>query len=145
MAKGKYQKWLEPEGLALLRLVPGAGVNQINQKYREQSMDYLGTDLVEVSAHIGARNTGDGPANHESWQGKVYRWKEKQWTTAEEIFEQRKLIQGIDARTGIQRSAPQKSDIENVTTEYLRLATLGIGEISYDAWYVVSRHSEEIK
>lgn len=53
------------------------GVNQLNQKYREQSMDYLGTDLVEVTAHLGARNT-DGPngwENHAKWQGGVYRWK----------------------------------------------------------------------
>lgn len=53
------------------------GVNQINQKYREQSMDYLETDLVEVTAHLGARNI-DGPKrweNHAAWQGKVYRWK----------------------------------------------------------------------
>lgn len=52
------------------------GVNQINRKYAEQSMEYLGTDLVEVSAHIGARNV-DGPngwENHEKWQGKWYRW-----------------------------------------------------------------------
>lgn len=50
-------------------------VNQVNQRYREQSMDYLGTDLVEVTAHLGARNTGVGFVNHESWQGRVYRWK----------------------------------------------------------------------
>lgn len=53
------------------------GVNQLNQKYREQSIDYLGTDLVEVTAHLGARNT-DGPngwENHAKWQGKVYRWR----------------------------------------------------------------------
>lgn len=53
------------------------GVNQINQKYREQSMDYLGTDLVEVTAHLGARNV-QGPNGweaHSDWQGKVYRWK----------------------------------------------------------------------
>lgn len=53
------------------------GVNQLNQKYREQSMDYLETDLVEVTAHLGARNI-DGPngwENHSKWQGKVYRWK----------------------------------------------------------------------
>lgn len=63
-----------------------SGVNQINQKYREQSMDYLETDLVETSAHIGARNI-DGPngwENHEAWQGKVYRWKEKQKTSTVE-------------------------------------------------------------
>ena len=55
------------------------GVNQINQKYREQSMDYLETDLVETSAHLGARNI-DGPngwENHEAWQGKIYRLKKK--------------------------------------------------------------------
>lgn len=58
-----------------IRRATMTGVNQLNQKYREQSMDYLETDIVEVSAHIGARNTGTGPMNHESWQGKVYRWK----------------------------------------------------------------------
>lgn len=52
-------------------------VNALNQKYAEQSADYLETDLVEVSAHIGARNTGSGMENHESWQGGVYRWAEK--------------------------------------------------------------------
>lgn len=53
------------------------GVNALCQKYAEQSLDYLETDLVEVSAHIGARNTGTGPENHESWQGKIYRWSKK--------------------------------------------------------------------
>lgn len=53
------------------------GVNQINQKYREQSMDYLGTDLVETTAHLGARNV-QGPNGweaHTAWQGQVFRWK----------------------------------------------------------------------
>ena len=53
-----------------------SGVNAICQKYSEQSLDYLETDLVEVSAHIGARNI-DGPngwENHERWQGLVYHW-----------------------------------------------------------------------
>ncbi len=54
-----------------------SGVNALNQKYAEQSAEYLETDLVEVSAHIGARNTGNGLENHESWQGGVYRWAEK--------------------------------------------------------------------
>ncbi len=52
------------------------GVNQVNQKYREQSMEYLGTELVEVTAHRGARDV-DGPngwENHKKWQGRVYRW-----------------------------------------------------------------------
>lgn len=53
------------------------GVNQICQRYSEQSAEYLETDLVEISAHQGARDTGAGPANHKLWQGKVYQWREK--------------------------------------------------------------------
>lgn len=52
------------------------GVNQLNQKYREQSMDYLETDLVECTAHLGARNI-PGPLGfeaHTEWQGKCYKW-----------------------------------------------------------------------
>ena len=58
-----------------------SGVNALNQKYAEQSTDYLETDLVETSAHIGARNTGVGPMNHESWQGLWLRWSEKPRTS----------------------------------------------------------------
>lgn len=54
-----------------------SGVNAVCQKYAEQSVEYLETDLVEVSAHQGARDIGDTPENHKLWQGKVYRWKEK--------------------------------------------------------------------
>ena len=60
------------------------GVNQINQKYAEQSTEYLETDLVETSAHIGARNIGNVPENHEKWQGKWYRWSEKPKTSTGE-------------------------------------------------------------
>lgn len=51
-----------------------SGVNALNMKYREQSMDYLGTNLVEVTAHLGARNI-PGPLGfeaHSEWQGKVF-------------------------------------------------------------------------
>lgn len=53
-----------------------SGVNQLNRKYTEQSMDFLQTDLVEVSAHLGARNVdgANGWENHERWQGRWYRW-----------------------------------------------------------------------
>ena len=78
------------------------GVNQLNQKYREQSMDYLETDLVETSAHIGARNI-DGPngwENHEKWQGRVYRWKAKQKTSTGE-YPDFELTCGYGSVTGI--------------------------------------------
>ena len=51
------------------------GISQLNRKYDEQAMEILETDLVEVSAHAGARDQGVGFENHESWQGKVYRWQ----------------------------------------------------------------------
>lgn len=59
------------------------GINQLNQKYREQAMDYLETDLVEVTAHIGARNVDGANVwdNHERWQGKIYRWNKKPKTS----------------------------------------------------------------
>ena len=60
------------------------GVNALNQKYAEQSTEYLETDLVETSAHIGARNIGNVPENHEKWQGKWYRWSEKPQTSTGE-------------------------------------------------------------
>ena len=53
------------------------GTNQLCLKMAEKAMESLYTDLVEVSAHIGARNKGLEPENHEMWQGKVYRWVEK--------------------------------------------------------------------
>lgn len=53
------------------------GSNQINQQYRERSMDYLETDLVETTAHRGARDKGTTPENHKLWQGRVYRWRGK--------------------------------------------------------------------
>ena len=56
-----------------------SGVNALCQKYSEQSMEYLDTNLVEVSAHIGARNI-DGPNGweaHTKWQGRVFKWDKK--------------------------------------------------------------------
>lgn len=46
------------------------GINQLCEQYSEQGMDYLETDLVEVSAHIGARNTGTGPETTRAGKGR---------------------------------------------------------------------------
>lgn len=78
------------------------GVNQLNQQYREQSMDYLETDLVEVTAHSGARDT-DGPngwENHKRWQGKVYRWSAKP-KTAKGVYPDFAKTCGYGSVTGI--------------------------------------------
>lgn len=44
------------------------GVNQMSQKMTEFTMQKLGVEYVEVSAHNGAR------PDHALWQGKVYKW-----------------------------------------------------------------------
>lgn len=57
-----------------VRRALNTGLSQMSAKYSEQNMENLGTGLVEVTAHRGARDT-DGPngwENHESWHGKVY-------------------------------------------------------------------------
>lgn len=48
------------------------GVGQTAAELQIIRADEMGQDLIEVSAHIGARNVGTGPENHELWQGKVY-------------------------------------------------------------------------
>ena len=76
-----YESGIRNQVDTAIRRAVMTGVNQINQRYAEQSTDYLETDLVETSAHIGARNTGVGPMNHESWQGQWFRWSEKPRTS----------------------------------------------------------------
>lgn len=48
------------------------GVSQTTGELQLARAKEMNVNLVEVSAHIGARNKGTGPMNHESWQGKVY-------------------------------------------------------------------------
>lgn len=48
------------------------GVNQTCGKLQMERAQEAGCEFVEVTAHVGARDTGSGPANHASWQGKVY-------------------------------------------------------------------------
>ena len=47
------------------------GVNQTAGKMQEALADEMGADLMELTAHAGARDTGEGSANHASWQGKI--------------------------------------------------------------------------
>lgn len=48
------------------------GANQMSGKLTDALGAEMACNFVEVTAHAGARNTGSGPANHASWQGKVY-------------------------------------------------------------------------
>jgi hypothetical protein len=48
------------------------GVAQTTGEIQMDNIKNLGVDLIGVSAHIGARNKGGIPENHELWQGQVY-------------------------------------------------------------------------
>ena len=48
------------------------GVGQTTGQLQIARMNEMGTILVQTSAHIGARNRGEGYENHESWQGRVF-------------------------------------------------------------------------
>jgi len=50
------------------------GINQTALKLQDARADEMGCDLVEVSAHAGARTGGGGEnsGNHAWWQGKIY-------------------------------------------------------------------------
>jgi hypothetical protein len=48
------------------------GVNQTSGQLQIARTDEMDCDLIQTSAHIGARNTGTGPANHEGWQGRIF-------------------------------------------------------------------------
>ena len=68
--------WRNHVDVAVRRAVM-SGVSSINQQYAIQSMEYLDTEYVEVSAHAGARDI-DGPKGweaHVKWQGGIYHWK----------------------------------------------------------------------
>lgn len=58
------------------RLAVRTGCHQLAGKIQDENIKQAGENLVYVSKHWGARNTGTGHANHEQWQGRVYFIKE---------------------------------------------------------------------
>lgn len=54
------------------RVAMRTGCHQLAGKVTDKNIEQTGENLVYVSKHWGARNTGIGHANHEQWQGKVY-------------------------------------------------------------------------
>ena len=60
------------------RMAVRTGCHQMAGKVLDNNIMVSGENLVYVSKHWGARNTGIGHANHEQWQGHVYFVKEGQ-------------------------------------------------------------------
>lgn len=57
---------------AAVKCAVATTMSQIAGDISMRTTEALGSDLVEVSAHAGARSEGFGPMNHAEWQGKVY-------------------------------------------------------------------------
>lgn len=55
-----------------VKLAMRTGAHQLAARITDSNIKQSGVNLVYVSKHWGARNTGTGHANHEQWQGKVY-------------------------------------------------------------------------
>ena len=60
------------------RMAVRTGCHQMTGNVLDNNIMVSGENLVYVSKHWGARNTGIGHANHEQWQGHVYFVKEGQ-------------------------------------------------------------------
>lgn len=116
----------------------------------------MGWKIVLVSAHLGAR-TGDGGenfTNHFWWQGKFYRLDDEDGSGTEDAAHPQQneaahpetaAEPSGTAPAGEPAPAPKPIEPEDVTEEYLRTATPGQGEITYDEGYEVGKHSGEIK
>jgi len=48
------------------------GISQATGAIQIARMEEMDWDIILVSSHLGARNVGDVPENHELWQGKFY-------------------------------------------------------------------------
>lgn len=53
---------------------------QLANDSNEQVVDELEIEHIYTSQHLGARNKGTGYENHESWQGRVYKYSELRTT-----------------------------------------------------------------
>ena len=55
-----------------VKLAVRTGCAQLSGKMTDENITRTKQNLVQVSSHWGARNKGEGVANHKEWQGKVY-------------------------------------------------------------------------
>ena len=138
---------------ATLRAVR-TGVGQACGDMTMARMREMHWPIVLVSAHLGAR-TGDGGEDHTNhfwWQGKFYRLDDETGPEADgaaqpqqEEAEHPKTAAVQSGPATAPKPVPKPIEPEDVTEEYIRTATPGQGEITYDDGYEVGKHSGEIK
>lgn len=101
-----------------VRMCVITGINQANAEITLQTCADMGCRNVLVSSHIGARYTSDiEPANHQSWQGKVYSLSEsllKKYGYSDEP-KKRNVFQKIKDFFGKFKKSETYEDFETVT------------------------------
>ncbi len=92
------------------RLAIRTGCHQLSGKILDTNLVQTGENLVYVSSHWGARNTGTGHANHELWQGKVYFIKEEMDYSEEARRISQNSITSLWEATGYSADGTQEND-----------------------------------
>ncbi len=87
-----------------VKLAVRTGAGQIAAKIMDANMERTGENLVYVSKHWGARNKGEGHANHEQWQGRVY------YVRAGEDYSEEAERIGQDAITSLYHATGYSAD-----------------------------------
>lgn len=92
------------------KLAIRTGCHQLASKILNKNMELTGCNLVYISEHEGARNKGEGIANHEEWQGKVYYVKpgKDYKDEAERVGQDR--IEDLWEKTGYSADGAHESD-----------------------------------
>lgn len=92
------------------RLAIRTGCHQLAGKVQDKNIEQTGENLVYVSKHWSARNTGTGHANHEQWQGRVYFIKEGQDYSEEARHIGQDYITDLWRATGYSADGAHESD-----------------------------------
>lgn len=93
-----------------VRLAVRTGCHQISGRIMDRNMENTSENLVYVSRHQGARNVGEGVANHERWQGKVYYIKPERDYSAEAARIGQDQIRDLWEETGYSVDGAHEND-----------------------------------
>ncbi|MCM1232351.1 MAG: PBECR2 nuclease fold domain-containing protein [Ruminococcus flavefaciens] len=93
-----------------VRLAVRTGCHQIAGRIMDRNMKNTGENLAYVSRHEGARNVGEGIANHEQWQGKVYYIREGKDYSAEAARIGQERIGDLWKETGYSADGAHEND-----------------------------------
>ncbi len=119
------------------RVAIRTGCHQLAGKVSDKNIAQTGENLVYVSKHRGARNTGTGHANHEQWQGKVYYIKPGQDYRKEAERIGQDYITDLWYATGYSVDGAHENDPSGLDGYNCRQLVIGVpgGAFSFDEYF----------